>query len=63
MKTKMDACVELVRQAVTVDMVLLFSQFTSVLDEIEKALAKRKSRITELMEACRRAEDPACGFL
>ena len=40
---KMDACVELVRQAVDGGhKVLLFSQFTSVLDEIEKALAKEK---------------------
>ncbi|MFQ8777099.1 MAG: C-terminal helicase domain-containing protein [Roseburia sp.] len=39
----MDACVELVRQAVDGGhKVLLFSQFTSVLDEIEKALAKEK---------------------
>ena len=42
---KKDACIELVRQAVeSGHKVLLFSQFTSVLDELEKALKKEKIR-------------------
>ncbi len=40
---KMEACIELVRQAVdSGHKVLLFSQFTSVLDEIEKKLKREK---------------------